>query len=220
MSKNILTVGGSSGLGLELAKRHLDLGFTNFVTGRSNPHAEGINFTPLAISSDIHELRSDIAKLIESLPVIDTLIYSPGFYQEGHITELTEDEILLSINVNLVAAALLIRQLLLKSEKQLKIIGITSSSEYTPREKEPLYTATKAGLGMLLHSISFDPNVSKVLRIAPSGMNTPFWNDPKAGFLDPEWVADETMKLSSGDFSYKYAKITKDPPAVSIVECR
>jgi len=218
--KQVLVIGGTSGLGLELAKRHRDLEMNICIAGRNNPNEQRLTFKRIDISSQTDELKKQTGELLHDLPRVDTLIYSPGFYQEGHISDLTDEEILLGMNVNVIAATLLIRKILIQQKEPLKIIGITSSSEYTPREKEPIYTAAKAGLGMLLRSLSLDPNIRKVLTVAPSGMNTPFWSEKREGFLDPIWVADEIMKLSSGTFEYKYAKITKNPPTVIIEEER
>ena len=126
-------------------------------------------------------------------------------------------------NLSLLAPALLICRLKkLATEKSLKIILITSSSQYTPRELEPIYSATKAGLGMLGNSLGLDSEIGKVLVVAPSGMNTSFWKDGRdvSDYLNPQWVAKQVTELASGSFKYKYAKIIRNPSKVEIVEVR
>lgn len=222
MRKNILIIGGTSGLGLELAKTHAALGHTIFIAGRKDPQLTGIEFIKFSIDSDSQKLINEINSLVPKLPPIQTLIYATGYYQEGRIDRLDDDEILKMINVGLVAPALLVRRLKTKTDKPLKIMLITSSSQYTPRELEPIYTATKAGLGMLGNSLGLDPETGKVLVVAPSGMNTAFWEKGRdvSGYLDPVQVAEQVTELASGTFKYKYAKILRNPVKVEIVEVR
>ena len=222
--KNILIVGGTSGLGLGLAKRYSELGHIISVAGRKDPQIDGLEFLSFSIDSDTQKLSSSIEDLLSQLSKVNTLIYAAGYYQEGHIDELTDNQILEMINVSLTAPALLVQRLKKNPGKPLKVMLITSSSQYTPREKEPIYTAVKAGLGMLGDSLSLDAEIGKVLVVAPSGMKTPFWSQSEgkdiSEYLDPEWVAEQIIELSSGPFKYKYAKIQRDPARVEVAEIR
>lgn len=222
MLKNILIVGGTSGLGLKLAEMYAILGHTVFVTGRKNPQQTNLKFVSFSIEANSEKLIEEIDQLISSLPQINTLIYTAGFYQEGRIDTLNDKQILEMINIGLTAPALLIHRVKNNPGKPLKVMLITSSSQYTPREQEPVYTAVKAGLGMLGSSLALDPEIGKVLVVAPSGMKTPFWSKEKdvSTYLDPKWVAEQIIELSSGSFKYKYAKILRDPIKVEIVEIR
>lgn len=221
--KRILIVGGSSGLGLELAKKYRDLGHTLFITGRTDPKLEGVTFVPFEIGTDLEQVKAELPPLIEATGVINTLIYAAGFYQEGHLADLDEEQIVLMMNVGLVAPTLLVRALQLANSTPLKVMLITSSSQYTPREMEPTYTAAKAGLGMLGASLGLDPTLGKVLVVAPGGMKTPFWRDQdkdQSAYLDPNWVADQIIDVSGGPFKYRFVKIHRDPPKVEVVETR
>lgn len=223
MTKNILIIGGTSGLGLELAKTHHALGFNIFITGRKDPGLPQFQFKPFTIGFNIEDLVIQIDKLVKDLPVIHTLIYAAGYYQEGRIDTLSDEQILQMTNLGLLVPALIIRRLKkLATDKPLKIMIITSSSQYTPREREPIYAAAKAGLGMLGNSLGLDSEIGKVLVVAPSGMNTPFWKNGQDVFdyLDPQWVAKQITELASGSFKYKCAKIIRNPAKVEIVEVR
>ena len=222
MVKNILIVGGNSGLGLELAKTHAALGHNIFITGRKDPHLPEFQFRKFSINSDSKVLLAEIEELLSSLPPINTLIYAAGYFQEGRLDSLNDDQILGMINVGLTAPALIVHRLKNNTNMPLKIMIVTSSSQYTPRELEPMYTAVKAGLGMLGNSLGLDREIGKVLVVAPSGMKTPFWGKEKdvSEYLDPKWVADQITLLSSGQFKYKYAKITRGPAKVEVVETR
>lgn len=222
MLKNILIVGGTSGLGLELAKLYGALGHTIFITGRKDPKILNMRFLHFSVSHDTNDVISQIDNLIPKLDKINTIIYVAGFYQKGQIDKLNDEQILGMVNIGLTVPALLIKRLKNNPGKPLKIMIITSSSQYTPRELEPIYTATKAGLGMLGASLSLDPEIGKVLIVAPSGMKTPFWDKgcDTSEYLDPKWVAERIIELSSGPFKYRFAKIIRNPQRVEIVETR
>lgn len=222
MLKNILIVGGTSGLGLELAKLYSALGHTIYITGRKDPKIPNLQFLHFSISHDTNDVVSQIDNLVSKLDKINTLIYVAGFYQKGQIDKLNDEQILGMVNIGLTAPALLIQRLKNNPAKPLKIMIITSSSQYTPRELEPMYTATKAGLGMLGASLSLDSEIGKVLVVAPSGMKTPFWDKEcdTSEYLDPKWVAERIIELSSGPFKYRFAKIIRNPQRVEIIETR
>lgn len=222
MLKNILIVGGTSGLGLELAKMYANLGHTIFITGRKDPQIPNVTFSPFSIDESSNNLIKQIDELMLKLPKINTLIYVAGYYQEGRIDHLSDNQILGMIHIGITAPALLVQRLKNNPGKPLKVMLVTSSSQFTPREQEPVYTMVKAGLGMFGNSLALDPDIGKVLVVAPSGMKTPFWNAEKdvSTYLDPIWTAEQIIELSSGAFKYKYAKIIRDPARVEVVEVR
>ncbi|MEN8137954.1 MAG: SDR family oxidoreductase [Bacteroidota bacterium] len=221
--KNILIVGGSSGLGLELAKKNHLLGKNVFITGRTNPEIDYLKFYPLSIKSSTEDVISQIDDLLTKTGNIDELIYAAGFNQESHIDNLSDEQILEIVNIGITAPAIFAQRLKSKFKNPIDIIFITSSSQYTPRELEPMYTTTKAGMGMLGASLSLDDGIGKVLVTAVSGMKTAFWRNIDkdiSSFLDPEWVAQQIMNLSDAEFKYRFVKILRNPNKVDIVESR
>lgn len=219
MKKNILIVGGSSGVGLELARHYVEDGHTVCVTGRQKPVLPGAQFESFSITADADKLGHDIDTLLTRFTSINTLIYAAGFRQRGLINELDDAAIKQMINVGLLAPTLMVQRLKNQLDMPLKLMLITSSSQYTARELEPVYCAVKAGIGMLGASLVKDKQLGKVLVAAPSGINTPFWDgssEDTSSMLDAKWVSDKIIELSSGVFKYKYAKILRNPARVEI----
>lgn len=219
MKKNILIIGGTSGVGLELAKHYVGDGHTVCITGRQNPNIERVQFQSLSIESDESRLALDLDRVVAGFTDVNTLIYSAGFLQRGHIDALADDNLQQMVNVGLLAPMMLIQRLKNKLATPLKVMFITSSSQYTARELEPAYCATKAGLGMLGESLVRDKRIGKVLVVAPSGINSKFWSgtdEDTSTMLDPRWVAEKTVDLSSGIFKYKYAHLLRSPARVEI----
>lgn len=218
---NALVIGGTSGLGKELG---LLLGDTHkvFVVGRRDPEHKMLGFMPLDLNLNNH-LSENLDKMVDALPKIDLLVYAAGFYQEGKLDELSDAAILMMNSVGLLAPTFLIQRILKKQKTLPGFIAITSTSQWTPRLLEPVYTAVKAGLGMLAQSLSLDPKIGKVLVVGPAGMATPFWKEGSRNMdnmLSPEWVAQEIVKLYNDSFKYKFSRILREPPRVEVVEKR
>jgi NAD(P)-dependent dehydrogenase (short-subunit alcohol dehydrogenase family) len=221
MRKTILIVGGSSGIGLELARHYIANGHRVCITGRRDPNLPGALFFQLLIGASADVLIPAINELVAAFPGVQTLVYAAGFLQRGSIETLSDDALLTMTNVGLVAPMMLASRLKLLAPTPLKLMLITSSSQYTPRAQEPAYAATKAGLGMLGASLVRDAGIGKVLVAAPSGIHTPFWrgtDEDTTSMLDPVWVANQIVELSGGAFKYRYAKILRNPARVDVVE--
>jgi short-subunit dehydrogenase len=221
---NCLIIGGTSGLGLSLAKK-LAGSYDVHITGRQDPHERDVAFHTLNLT-DAKESLAAIDKLVQELPEISLLIYAAGFFQEGTATDLTISQIDEMLSVGLTSAIYVTRQLLAKQNELPDFIAITSTSQWTPRLYEPVYTAVKAGLGAYASSLSLDPRVKKTLVAGPAGMATNFWKgtDEKAHdttqMLDPEWVAERIIDLLKENYSYKFARILRGPARVEIQETR
>ena len=221
MRKTILIVGGSSGIGLELARHYIADGHRVCITGRRDPNLPGAHFFQLPIGASADALIPAINELVSAFPGVQTLVYAAGFLQRGSIETLSDEALLTMTNVGIVAPMMLASRLKLLAPTPLKLMLITSSSQYTPRAQEPAYAATKAGLGMLGASLVRDAGIGKVLVAAPSGIRTPFWSgtdEDTTSMLDPAWVANQIVELSGGAFKYRYAKILRNPARVEVVE--
>ena len=221
MLKNILIIGGTSGIGLSLATYYSQAGHQVCVTGRKDPGLENVQFFRLCITGSSSDLSRDLDLLVNLFPAVHTLIYSAGFLQRSSIDDLDDDALVTMANIGLVAPMLLAARLKPLAPTPLKIMLVTSSSQYTPRALEPAYAATKAGLGMLGASLARDSAIGKVLVVAPAGTQTPFWDNTQedtSTMLEPGWVAQQVVALSGGAFKYRYAKLLRHPARVEVVE--
>ena len=222
VKKNILLVGGTSGIGLKLAQHYVAEGHRVCITGRQDPHLEGAVFYPFAITDQATDLIRDIDALVADFSAVNTLIYAAGYLQRGLIDTLSAAALQTMTHVGLLAPMMLVRRLKAGASGPLKVMLITSEAQYTPRALEPAYCATKAGLAMFGASLVRDRAIGKVLVTAPSDTDTPFWAGTDQGttmMLDAGWVAEQIVELSGGAFKYKYAKILANPARVDVVEC-
>lgn len=214
-----LIVGGTSGLGRELANRIIGSGGPVLVTGRED--RGGVPMFYLDIDETTEYLKDDLDDLVFNNGPFKTVVYNPGYFQYGRIDDLTDHNILKMGNVGLIACALLMRRVMTNQDSLPLFIVVTSTSQFIPREFEPMYTAVKSGLAMFAHSLSRDQRISKTLVVAPAGMKTRFWRDTDqdtTSFLDESWVADQIDILLTEQYRYRYAQIHRNPPSVKIIE--
>ncbi len=219
---NTLIVGGTSGLGLEIAKGLRVQEGDVYVTGRRELEEAGLHYEQFDLSEP--NLPQRIGELVAKLPEINTLVYAAGYFQEGTVTDLSEKQIEEMIDVGGRGLIYFTRAILEKQSKLDELVTITSTSQWTPRKLEPIYNFAKAGAAHFSNAMAEDGRVAKVLVAGPAGMNTAFWEgierDDLDKMLDPSWVAGEVLKLREDDYKYRFAKIMRQPARVEVVETR
>lgn len=205
---NTLIVGGTSGLGLEIARNENSLGNNVIITGRQDPKVEFAEYREFELTKN--NLPARIGEFVMNLPTINSLVYAAGYYQEGRITDLGDDEVDSMIDVGGRGLIFFVKKLLEKQGQLNELVTITSTSQWTPREYEPVYNFVKAGAAHYSHGQSLDPRIGKTLVVGPSGMNTKFWNGTEkdtSNMMRPEWVAQRISELRQRDDRYIFAKI-------------
>ena len=218
---NTLIIGGTTGLGRELAKKYQANDDMVIITGRRQTEAD-IEFRQFDLSGVDLPTRIDV--FVTEAPTIDRLVYAAGYFQEGRITDLSEVEIEEMINVGGRGLIYFVKSLLEKQATLAELVTITSTSQWTPRQKEPVYNFAKAGAAHFSNAIAEDGRVAKVLVAGPAGMRTAFWDgverDDLDEMLDPAWVADQILTLQKENYAYRFAKILRQPARVEIIETR
>jgi len=217
-----LVIGGTSGLGLGIARALQREGRNVFVTGRHDPKEKGLEYLPFLVTEDAQKASTDLDDVLRKTGPLGMLVSSAGFFEDGTLDLLDDAHILTTLNIGMATPALLMSKVLRLQQKLDGVIFITSTSQWIPRLREPLYSATKAGLAMLGNSIALDPRVAKTLIVGPGGMDTSFWRGEKrtGTLLDPAWVADETLRLFKETHAYTLVRIIREPRKIEILEQR
>ena len=217
MVGNVLVVGGTRGLGYELAKLFAR---QQSVILASRMSRAGIGYTDDHRFVDLANW-STVSALVAKLPYIDTLVMAAGFAQFGALDSLSCGEVESMVNVGFLSPVILV-QLLLKKQKTLPhYLQITSTSQWTPRANEPVYAAAKAGIGMFAESMAGDLNVGRVMVAGPSGMKTEFWDGldhDTSQFLDPAHVAEAIHDdwVSFHGYRFRQIAILRGPLRVEV----
>ncbi|MEC0315167.1 SDR family oxidoreductase [Bacillus subtilis] len=180
----VLITGGSAGIGLELAKRLLEIGNEVIICGRSEARlAEAKQQLP-----NIHTKQCDVADrsqrealyewALKEYPNLNVLVNNAGIQKEIDFKKGTEDlfvdgdEIELNFQAPVHLSALFTPHLMKQPEAA--IVQVTSGLAFNPLAVYPVYCATKAAL----HSFSLtlrhqlrDTSV-EVIEMAPPMVDT------------------------------------------------
>jgi uncharacterized oxidoreductase len=180
----ILITGGSSGIGLELAKELRRRGNTLVITGRDQARLDAA----LRAVPGLQAIRSDVSRIedIDALhqevrqrfPRLDMLVNNAGVTRK---TNLNRDpgsleDFTTEIDVNLTGPIRLIQRFLplLKQQPAAAVVNVTSGLAFVPLPISPIYCATKAAM----HSFSLSLRTQlarthvKVFEIAPPATQT------------------------------------------------
>ncbi len=184
-NKIILITGGSSGIGLEMAKQVADAGNHVIICGRSEQKLENAKkekpelITMRCDITDSKDRKALYGKILNDFGRLDMLVNNAGtgnnilMTQAGNIEEPIREE----WETNYLAPVLLSQMFMeLLSEGRGTIVNISSGLAYVPLFIRPNYCATKAALHSLTLSmrIQFERLGIKVMEIFYPAVDTPF----------------------------------------------
>jgi NAD(P)-dependent dehydrogenase (short-subunit alcohol dehydrogenase family) len=195
--KHVLVSGGSSGIGLAVARGFAAAGAEVIATGtseakleadRADPNYRGIAFSTLDVRKS-----SDIKTFMHQLPALDVLINAAGVARP--VAEFDEETYLsvIDINLNSVMRCSMAARHLLKAAHG-SIVNFASMLSYIADPIVPAYGASKTGvIGLTRHlAHAFGPDGIRVNAVAPgyhkTNMTKPLWSEPN----DAERIASRT----------------------------
>jgi uncharacterized oxidoreductase len=182
-NRTVLITGGTSGIGLELAKQLMKRGNVVVITGRDQAKLDAAKRTLPGLytyRSDVSD-PGDITALHESVlaqcPALDTLINNAGIMRNLNLNG-TRDlhDVAREIEINLSGPVRMIQQFLphLKSKNDALIVNVSSGLAFIPMAISPVYCATKAALHSFTRSLRAQlegTNVT-VIELAPPAVET------------------------------------------------
>lgn len=208
MKKVSVITGGSSGLGLELAKQlqnHTNsticlISKTKTKMDEAIKHLTGNVISFIGDISDENFVKNTFSTLQKQGYTIDYLFNNAGVGLFGNPDENTADITTSVINTNLIGTILVTNYAIpLMKDNGGKIINILSSAALKGNPYESLYCASKWGVRGFTESLKsyYKGTNIKVVGVYPGGMNTQFWNNSRNyvsneksnTFMDPANVA-------------------------------
>jgi uncharacterized oxidoreductase len=208
--RTVLITGGTSGIGLELARQLLRRGNTVIVTGRDQGRLDAVmrELPGLqAFKSDVSD-QAAIAALHESVlaafPALDTLVNNAGIMRNLDFNrERNLDNVTREIDINLCGPVRMVRQFLphLKARKGALIVNVSSGLAFVPFPVAPVYCATKAALHSFTQSlrVQLEGTDVTVVELAPPAVETPllrgeFAEETKSlKGMDPKVLAERAI---------------------------
>jgi NAD(P)-dependent dehydrogenase (short-subunit alcohol dehydrogenase family) len=186
--KRVLVSGGTSGIGLGLAKAFARLGAEVIATGasqarleaaRADAEAASIRFAPL----DVRD-RQAIEAFVGALPSLDALVNAAGVAKPGREYQEADFLDVMDVNLNSVMRlSMAAFPLLAKSRGA--IVNVASMLSYVVDDAVPAYSASKTGVLGLTRTLAhkFGPHGVRVNAIAPgyhkTDMTKALWSDPE-----------------------------------------
>jgi uncharacterized oxidoreductase len=182
--RTILITGGTSGIGLELAKQLLQRRNTVIVTGRNQERLDTANRE----LTGVHTFKSDVSdpneiaalhdSVIAQFPALDTLINNAGIMRSLNLNQDRDlNDVTREIEINLSGPVRMIQQFLphLKTRKGALIVNVSSGLAFIPFPLSPVYCATKAAIHSFTQSlrVQIDGMGITVIELAPPAVETP-----------------------------------------------
>ncbi|WP_242098138.1 SDR family NAD(P)-dependent oxidoreductase [Sphingomonas sp. CROZ-RG-20F-R02-07] len=200
--KTILITGGSSGIGLELAKRLLERGNVVMVTGRDQEKLDAAR----KAAPGLHVFQSEASDpaaiialrdaVLAKFAALDVLVNNAGIMrnlnlnQERDLLDVTRE-----IETNLNGPVRMVQAFLphLKSRKDALIVNVSSGLAFVPMPISPIYCATKAAIHSFSQSLRAQlANTSvTVIELAPPGTETPLFR----GEFEKEYQGQKAMSV-------------------------
>ncbi|HKK09570.1 MAG TPA: SDR family NAD(P)-dependent oxidoreductase [Bacteroidales bacterium] len=204
----VLITGGSSGIGLALAKKFMENNNTVIITGRNIQKLEAVqrDFPPIQIfKSDVTddaEVRILADDIEEKFGGIDVLVNNAGIMNlidtgnENNDLQKQLQEI--EINYNSPIRMLHYFLPLLKKSKNAVLVNVSSGLAYVPFAQAPVYSGTKSALHFWTLGIrpQLKPHNIKVVELLPPVVDTPLAHgadiaeDDNLKPMPPEKLAD------------------------------
>lgn len=207
-NKKVLITGGSAGIGKAMVKELIGKGVKDFaVVGRTISKLEKLkeefpdtNF--LSISADI-SVPSDIDKIQEKVTSewgkLDLLINNAGVVSAGTLQDISDDDIINQININITGLILLTKKtlpLLLKSDEA-AIINVSSGLGNVAMPFYSVYAASKAAVKQFSEAMRREliKDSVHVMTVYPTATDTNMMKSADMGGMDsPETVAKAAIK--------------------------
>jgi NAD(P)-dependent dehydrogenase (short-subunit alcohol dehydrogenase family) len=206
MEKAALVTGGSSGIGLAIARMLRDEGFELTLAARRQEKVEAAaeDVGALAVAADVaneEDCRRIVVEHVERYTRLDVLVNSAGIGIAGSVDELPTKHIDLQLAVNLRGLMLVTAAALpLLRETHGLIVNIASIAGTIPSPRLPVYGATKAAVIQFTHTLNRaeEEHGIRATAISPGFVDTPMteWAPvPREQMIRPEDCAEVVRLL-------------------------
>lgn len=202
-NKYILITGATKGIGKALFIDLVDRGVTHIaVASRTEDSLRSLKdefpkLDILSVSCDVSnpkDLDRLVAEIENKWGRLDVLINNAGVVSAGALEDLSDNDIINQVNINLTGPILLTKKCLplLKKSDEGGIINVSSGLGYIAWPFYNVYAATKAGIRQFSDALRRDlyKFPLHIMTIYPTATSTPMMKNAKVdGMDDPKMVA-------------------------------
>lgn len=212
---SVVISGTSSGLGLEIAKTHLQLGHTVLGFDLNAAHKE------IANHANYTHIAGDFSQLWQhyetTLIHCDQLYLNASIGHYGNLQQQQAQSVKNIINFNLITQIQILKRLIDRSKKSQTAILIGSASAFVPGQNHEVYAASKAALNGFVRSVKNEGLLNLNIKIYnPGAMATNFhqqvgYDTQGKKFIAPSRIAKDIVKFASS------SKTTSAPMIVNFL---
>ncbi|AKD04955.1 SDR family NAD(P)-dependent oxidoreductase [Pontibacter korlensis] len=207
-NKKVLITGGSAGIGKSVIQELVQRGVRDFaVMGRRQEALDALksefpsaNFLTIQGNvAKIDDLDKGVSTISEAWDELDILINNAGVVSAGLLSDLSDEDIINQININVTGLILLTKKalpLLIKS-KEGAIMNISSGYGYIAMPFYSVYAATKAAVGQFSDAMRRELHQYPihVMTVYPSATDTDMMKTAVVSNMDtPEEVAKASVE--------------------------
>lgn len=186
--KVAIITGGSSGIGLEIAKCLSEKGVKVYTLSRRDFEGEGLNHVRADVT-DRESVKAAVSEIIEREGHIDILINSAGFCISGSI-EFTEiEDIKKQFDVNFLGTVIVTQEVLhYMRENGGRIVNVSSMAAPAGIPFQSFYSATKAAINSYTLALRNEvkPFGISVCSVLPGDVKTPITGTRKSNYVGDE----------------------------------
>lgn len=208
-NKKIFITGGSAGIGKAFIKDLANRGARSIaVMGRGKKPLDQLQEEFPAIDfiilqgdvSSISDINEAIKKITEVWQGLDILINNAGVVSADYLEDISDEDIINQVNINLTGLILLTKKTLplLKKSKEAAIINVSSGLGYIAQPFYSVYAATKAGVRQFSDAMRRELHAYPihVMTIYPTTTDTPMMKNAvvKKDMDSPEQVANRSLE--------------------------
>ncbi|AFY48367.1 short-chain dehydrogenase, teichoic and lipoteichoic acid D-alanine esterification [Nostoc sp. PCC 7524] len=198
-NNTVLITGGSSGIGLALARKFLQENNTVIITGRNPQKLADVKKIFPDIITEVADLNdfNALQQLVNRYPNVNILINNAGIqYNYEFINpEIKVELIETELRTNLIAPLQLIKLMLphLLTKKEAAIVNVSSGLGLVPKQSAPVYCGSKAGLHIATKALRWQLETTsiKVFEIIAPLVDTPMTQGRGKGKISPDALVDE-----------------------------
>ena len=203
----VLITGGTSGIGLALAKRFMMEGNVVIVTGTNAQKAEAVRDDLPALNIELADMRDRQAleNLVRRYPDVNILINNAGvqYNYEFANPAIAPEQIAAELDINLLSPLHLTKLFLpqLLSHPTAAIINVSSGLGIVPKQSAPVYCASKAALHSFTKVLRWqlEGTSVRVFEIVPPIVDTAMTQGRGRGKISPEALVEEFWRDFSND---------------------
>lgn len=185
--RTILITGGTSGIGLELARQLVQRGNTVLITGRNQRSLDtaAASIPARGYLSDVSkpdDIRALRERVLEDHPALDTVINNAGIMRNLNLNDpRTLSDVVQEIDIDLTGPIQMAQEFLphLRTRRQALLVNVSSGLAFIPFPLSPVYSAAKAGLHAFTRCLRVQLKGSSVavVELAPPGVETKLFRD-------------------------------------------